>query len=103
MKKSTLFDLGESIALVEAGLSKEATNILKRIYAEYAKEDCPWKPMSMRPAPGVRVDILFTDNSGKEPWCYSGCWNGEKWLIRKPYSKNEFEDAREGMIFLAWR
>lgn len=100
MNKSTLIELRNAIALVEAGITNKAADLLKKIFSDGAKQDYSWHTMSEHPEPGTRVALLYSAIDGVS--MYYGLWDGEKWLIRKPYTKDEYEDVRENFTLVAW-
>lgn len=56
------------------------------------KEKYILNPMTEHPDVGVRVEIYFNHKTYNIPGHRDGIWNGEKWMFRKVYTKDEYID-----------
>ena len=102
MRKSTIFQLCIAICLVASGKPKFALSVLKELFQEVAKQDFPWRPMTEHPEANSPVDIIYYTDA-TEPHSYNGFWDGVNWLMRKPYTMNEYDPIPENFELIGWK
>lgn len=102
MKKVTIFDIENAISLIVAGQSEKAIAILKDAYQDIAKEEYSRRPMSEHPDPDTPVIMSYITDDMDRPHAYFGLWTGERWMIRKPYTKGDYEDVPAHFTLVCW-
>lgn len=62
------------------------------------------KSINERPEAGKTVTVYynFVKDGEKRHGSYRGRWNGNRWEMRKPYTKDEFEPVPSDIELIGW-
>ena len=81
-----------------------AETVLAGIRFAYTTKNKNMKSINERPEAGKTVTVYynFVKDGEKRHGNYRGRWNGNRWEMRKPYTKDEFEPIPSEIELIGW-
>lgn len=81
---------------------KEEYNRLKAHDYTTKNKNKNMKSINERPEAGKTVKVYYNFVKDGEKGSYRGRWNGNRWEMRKPYTKDEFEPIPSEIELIGW-